>query len=119
MTTRVLVADDERGMRDTLVDILQMAGYSVSAAADGAKALDMAAKQAFDVVVMDMRMPVLTGVEVLTRLGHPPPQVVLITAYALEDELSKARESEVFAVLQKPFAVPFLLQVVAEAAAAA
>jgi CheY-like chemotaxis protein len=118
MSRTVLVVDDESGMRETLVDILVAAGYTVTPAPDGAAALAMAQAQAFDVIVMDIRMPVMTGVEVLSVLAHPPPQVVLMTAYALQDQLEQARDNNVFAIMQKPFQIPYLLRVVAEAAAA-
>jgi two-component system, NtrC family, response regulator PilR len=115
----VLVVDDELGMRETLVDILDAAGYAVTQATDGGDALALARAQPFDVIVMDIRMPVLSGVEVLASLDHPPPQIVLMTAYAMEDELQDARTHDAFAIMQKPFHIPHLLQVVAEAAAAA
>jgi CheY-like chemotaxis protein len=118
MTTAVLVVDDEVGMRETLVEILADAGYSVTTAADGGAALDVARRQAFDVIVMDIRMPVLTGVEVLASLEHPPPQIVLMTAYALDEQLQEAQDHGAFAIMQKPFQIPHLLRVVAEAAAA-
>jgi CheY-like chemotaxis protein len=118
MGRTVLVVDDETGMRETLVDILEAAGYTVTPAPDGGAALAMATEQSFDVIVMDIRMPVLTGVEVLSRLEHPPPQIVLMTAYAMEEQLEQARDNRAFAIMQKPFQVPYLLRVVADAAAA-
>jgi CheY-like chemotaxis protein len=119
MSRTVLVVDDESGMRETLVDILAAAGYTVTPAPDGGAALAMAQAQAYDVIVMDIRMPVMTGVEVLSLLEHPPPQIVLMTAYAMEEQLEQARENHAFAIMQKPFQIPHLLRVVAEAAAAA
>jgi len=118
MSCRVLVVDDEFGMRETLVDILEAAGYEVTPAPDGGAALAMAQAESFDVIVMDIRMPVMTGVEVLASLSHPPPQIVLMTAYAMEEQLEQARNNDAFAVMQKPFQIPYLLRVVAEAAAA-
>jgi CheY-like chemotaxis protein len=114
----VLVVDDESGMRETLVDILEAAGYTVTQAPDGGEALAMARANRYDVIVMDIKMPVLTGVEVLASLDHPPPQIILMTAYALEEQLRDARDHNAFAIMQKPFQVPYLLRVVAEAAAA-
>jgi CheY-like chemotaxis protein len=113
----VLVVDDAAGMRQTLVDILEAAGYSVSIAVDGGAALALARGERFDVILMDIQMPVLTGVEVLAALDHPPPQIVLMTAYALEEQMGKARDHQAFAILQKPFQIARLLHVVAEAAA--
>jgi CheY-like chemotaxis protein len=118
VTATVLVVDDEVGMRETLVDILEAAGYVVTPAEDGAAALEMARTNPYDVIVMDIRMPVLTGVEVLASLKSPPPQVVLMTGFAFEEQLAQARAHNAFAIMQKPFQVPHLLQVVAAAAAA-
>ncbi|HVT21364.1 MAG TPA: response regulator, partial [Mycobacteriales bacterium] len=61
MSASVLVVDDETGMRETLVDILEAAGYTVTPAEDGAVALEMARTHPYDVIVMDIRMPILTG----------------------------------------------------------
>jgi len=118
MNEAILVVDDATGMRDTLVDILEAAGYTVTPASDGGAALAMARQHRYDVIVMDIQMPVLTGIEVLASLDHPPPQIVLMTAYAMEEQLRAAHEHRAFAIMQKPFQVPYLLRVVAEAAAA-
>jgi CheY-like chemotaxis protein len=67
---------------------------------------------------MDVRMPGRDGVSVLVESGAPPPPVVLMTAYALEERLAIAREAGVNAVVQKPFATPYLLDVLASAVAA-
>jgi CheY-like chemotaxis protein len=56
---------------------------------------------------------------VLSLLEHPPPQIVLMTAYAMEEQLKQARDNRAFAIMQKPFQIPHLLRVVAEAASAA
>jgi CheY-like chemotaxis protein len=115
---RVLIADDEAGMRETLVDILSQSGYGVTAAADGNAALDAIRTNDFDVIVMDIRMPGRDGVSVLREVGNPPPPVILMTAYAKERHLREARE-RAFAVVHKPFPVPHLLELVASAVAAA
>jgi CheY-like chemotaxis protein len=115
----VLVVDDEAGMRETLVDILEDAGYEVSSAADGVAALSSVQGEAFDVVLMDMRMPGPDGVTVLQRMGPPPPSVIMMTAYAVEDQLRRALDAQAFAVLHKPFQVGYLLGLVKGAAASA
>jgi two-component system response regulator AtoC len=97
----VLVVDDEAGMRDTLVAILEHHGHRVSSAADGETAFSAIQETAFDVVIMDIRMPGRDGVSVLQEMGVPPPQVILMTAYAQEERLRAAANA--FAVLHKPF----------------
>ena len=112
----VLVVDDEPGMRETLVDILSAHGYRVSSAPDGESALEAIRAGGFEVVLMDIRMPGRDGVSVLQELEGPPPQVILMTAYAKADRIREALESDAFAVMSKPFPVPDLLGLVASAA---
>jgi CheY-like chemotaxis protein len=116
MAAKVLVVDDEAGMRETLVDILEGAGYDVAAAPDGEAALASVHRTAFDVVLMDIRMPGPDGVSVLQRMGPPPPFVIMMTAYAVEDQLRRAMEAQAFAVVHKPFQVGYLLGLVEGAA---
>jgi two-component system response regulator HydG len=116
---RVLVVDDEPGMRETLVDILEAVGYDVSTAVDGDGALDVVHAHDVDVMVMDVQMPKRDGVSVLEQLGPPPPAVIMMTAYALEERLHAAVDSNAFAILHKPFPVRWLLSLVASASASA
>ena len=114
----VLVVDDEPGMRDTLVAILEQHGYRVSSAPDGETAFTAVQQADFDVVVMDVRMPGRDGVSVLEEMGRPPPQVILMTAYALEERLRAAVNAHAFAVLHKPFETRRMLGLVADASRA-
>jgi len=116
---RVLVVDDEPGMRETLVDILEGVGYDVQAAGDGESALDALQRDDVDIVVMDVQMPKRDGVSVLQQIDSPPPAVIMMTAYALEERLRAAVDSNAFAILHKPFPVRQLLTVVAAASESA
>lgn len=112
----VLVVDDEAGMRDTLVAILELHGFQVSSASDGEAALQAVLDQPFAVVVMDIKMPGRDGVSVLQDIGAPPPRVILMTAYALEEQLRSAVEASAYAVIHKPFAARRMLDLIAGAA---
>ena len=114
----VLVVDDEKGMRDTVAEILEDAGYEVTTAATGDAALVRLSRQDFDVVVMDVRMPGRDGISVLREMGGPPPPVLMMTAYAMEDEIKAALDAKSFAVVHKPVPAAHLLDLVARAAAA-
>jgi CheY-like chemotaxis protein len=114
----ILVVDDEPGMLETLTDILSGAGYQVTAVGDGETALAEIRGGGYDVVLMDVRMPGRDGVSVLVESGAPPPPVILMTAYALEERLREARAAQVHAVVRKPFATPYLLNLLASAVAA-
>ena len=116
--TSVLLVDDEPGMLETLEDIFTSAGYLVTTAGDGDSALSEIRTGNYDIVVMDVRMPGRDGVSVLIESGAPPPPIILMTAYALEERLAAAREARVHAVVQKPFSAPYLLDLVASATAA-
>jgi DNA-binding NtrC family response regulator len=114
----VLVVDDEPGMRDTLMAILELSGYCVSSAADGETAVAAVREGAFDVVVMDVRMPGRDGVSVLEEMGDPPPQVILMTAYAQEERLRAAVKANAFAIVHKPFDTRRMLSLIADASRA-
>jgi two-component system, response regulator, stage 0 sporulation protein F len=114
---QVLVVDDEPGMRETRQDILEDAGYDVMAASDGPTAIESLRQRPADVVVMDVRMPGPDGVAVFEAMGAPPPQVILMTAYALDERLRRAMDGGAFAVIHKPFPAPYLLNLVEQAAA--
>jgi len=111
----VLVVDDEAGMRDTMVAILEHHGYRVWSAPDGETAFSAVQEMVFDVLVMDIRMPGRDGVSVLQEMAGPPPQVILMTAYAVEERLRAAVDASVFAVLRKPFELHRMLSLVARA----
>jgi CheY-like chemotaxis protein len=115
---KVLLVDDEPGMLETLTDILQSAGYAVTAVNDGDRALHEILTGNYDVVLMDVRMPGRDGVSVLVDSGAPPPPVILMTAYAMEERLREARDARVHAVVQKPFAAAYLLGLLESAVAA-
>jgi two-component system response regulator AtoC len=112
----VLVVDDELGMRDTLVEIFAQSGYRVRSAVDGDTALEAIRSEPFHVVVMDIRMPGRDGISVLREVGRPPPRVILMTAYAHATQVREALDANAFAVVGKPFQVPQLLDLVADAA---
>ncbi len=114
----VLVVDDEPGIRDTLAEILRDVGYDVTTAVSGDDALLRLSQEDFDVVLMDIRMPGRDGISVLQEIGGPPPTVVMMTAYAVEEQLRAAVEAQSFAVVHKPVPVPYLIDLVAKAAAA-
>jgi DNA-binding NarL/FixJ family response regulator len=101
---RLLVADDHPMLRAALVDLLVQAGFEVAGeAADGADAVALAKELAPDVVLMDLRMPVLGGLDA-TRLikdACPDIQVVLLTAFESPALQQQAEEAGCFAYLVK------------------
>jgi CheY-like chemotaxis protein len=104
----VLVVDDEEPVRTSVAQILRSAGYSVAEAADGQDALDMLESGSVTVLLLDIRMPRRTGIEVLQALDSPP-NVILMSAYRFEGEDKRSVGHKVFSHLMKPVAPRQLL----------
>ena len=107
MTTRILLVDDEDGLRVTLAANLELEGFEVVEAINGANALELLSKQPFDLLLTDIRMPGINGVDLFrkVRSDHPHMPVVLMTAYALEALVDDALGEGVFTIMNKPFDV--------------
>jgi len=101
---RVLVVDDNKEFCQNVVDILELKDYEAVAAYDGLKALELVKQDGFDLVLMDVRMPVMDGVETFKKLKEIAPNtpVIMITAYAVEDLVREALKEGAFASLKKP-----------------
>jgi DNA-binding NtrC family response regulator len=102
---RILLVDDEPGLRMTLAANFELDGFEVVEADSGEMALDLAKEGNFDVVLTDVRMPGISGVELFKRLRplRPNLPVILMTAFALEDLIRSALDDGAFTVLPKPF----------------
>lgn len=102
---RVLVVDDEASLRMTLAANLELDGFEVVEAESGPDALARAREQAFDVVVTDIRMPGMSGVELFRQLRRlrPGMPVLLMTAFAIENLVRDALREGAHMVVAKPF----------------
>ncbi len=105
MMRTVLVVDDKEMMRDSVASTLQRAGFAVLTAPDGAAGLDLAAQKRPDAVVTDMKMPGLSGMELLEKLRAVDDElpVVLMTAFGTIETAVKAMKLGAFDYLTKPF----------------
>jgi len=92
LTGRILIIDDEPTLRQTLARILQRAGFEVTTAASGNEGLGFLARQPFDLIYLDIRMPDMTGLEVLKVIHAQLPEtpVILFTA---QPDLNSALEA--------------------------
>ena len=104
---KILVADDEQSMREFLDIMLKKEGYRVSLASNGEEVLNLAEKDIFDLILMDIRMPKLDGIAVLKKIKALSPEtiVVMITAYASADTAIKAMKEGAYDYVTKPFKV--------------
>jgi DNA-binding NtrC family response regulator len=103
-TANILIVDDEPLIRDTLAEYLTQEGFTVTSCADGETALRLAAGQRFDVVLCDVQLPDMDGLEVLDHLLKISPQtfVLLITAYATVENAVAAFQRGAHDYLMKP-----------------
>ena len=101
----VLVVDDKEMMRDSVASTLQRAGLTVLTAPDGQVAMELIARRRPDAVVTDLRMPGLTGIELLERVAEIDDDlpVIVMTAYAAVDSAVKAMKLGAFDYITKPF----------------
>ena len=110
---RVLLADDEEVLRDTVRDVLTGYGCCVSTAADGAAAIELIGRQAFDLVLSDIKMPLKNGYEVFAaaKQVNASTPVILTTGFGYDPNhtIIRARREGLAAVLFKPFKVDQLL----------
>jgi len=108
---RILVVEDERTLREGLTDLLSAAGYDVVAHESGRPAVDCGTREAFDLVLLDLMLPDLDGVEVCRRLRRARPSlpILMLTARGSEDDKVAGLEAGADDYLTKPFAVRELL----------
>ena len=115
---RLLVIDDEPAVGEVLSECLSLLGYDVEAARDGADGLARLARERFDLVVTDLRMPYLDGWDVLesARAITPGMPVIMVTGAAEDEDLERARAQGV-RLLAKPFTLQELKAAVRDALA--
>jgi response regulator RpfG family c-di-GMP phosphodiesterase len=111
---RVLVVDDEKFIRDILADFLKMEGYVVRTAEDGAAALDELASAHFDLVISDLKMPRMGGIELLDAIGRVAPSTltIIMTGFGTVETAIDAMKRGAFDYVLKPFKVQEVVRVV-------
>lgn len=108
---RILIVDDDPLNSTTLVDIFNLNGYEVNAASSASEALKILNNQHHGVVIADIRMPVMNGVELLRNVKSRQPDVlfILMTAYADDDLLSEGIQEGALVIMLKPLNIEGLL----------
>jgi excisionase family DNA binding protein len=116
-TPRVLVVDDEASIRELLTRTLALTEYHVEAVGDARTALERLRLGPYDLLIADLRMPVMDGLTLIkeARRLHPTLKVVIITGYSTEASAIEAVNLGVVGYLVKPFRVPQVLSAVARA----
>jgi len=116
--TKILIAEDERDIRDLVVFTLQFGGYEVVATGNGAELVSAAPTEKPDLILSDVRMPKMTGYEACQALKANPDTkdipIVFLSAKGQEEEVSKGMSAGATAYILKPFAPDVLLSRVKE-----
>lgn len=115
---RLLVVDDDFDTRANLADILSDLSYQVQTAADATAALRLLDKQAFDIVLLDLKLPGMDGLQLYREVKRRSSSTVaiLITGFPDADTQKRAVQLGVWRILHKPVDVPVLLPLISEAA---
>src|SRR5512146_3030342 len=105
---RILVADDEAGLREFITDSLELDDHTVVAAKDGREAARLLDERGFDLVLTDLKMPGLDGLSILrkVRAEQPETEVIVMTAHGTVDNAVEAMKLGAFEYLQKPLSGP-------------
>jgi two-component system, cell cycle response regulator CpdR len=119
---RVLIADDEDSMRSLVARAVAMDGHDISAAQDGAEALDILTREhgAFDLLLTDIQMPVMDGIALALTAARDFPEltILLMTGFAHQRERASNLSAIIHDVITKPFSVADIRTAVADALAA-
>jgi two-component system, chemotaxis family, chemotaxis protein CheY len=113
----IMVVDDEVGIRALLSDALMQKGYSVTLAEDGMDSLRQMGKHRYDLLITDINMPKLNGLELIKMMKKRGrrEKVILISGEPVDDALLNKEAMPVFAQLKKPFRMDHLLKTVISA----
>ena len=108
---KILVVDDDRRIVKTTCDILRIKGHEPVAAYSGEEGVVQVGNDRPDCVLMDIKMPGISGVEAMKRMQEIAPglPIVLVSAYATEELMEEAKRSGAYAVLSKPLNFPIIL----------
>ena len=114
---RILIVDDDRALRHVLAELLKAAGHSVDQTADGRDALSRVDCDLYDIVLLDIGLPGVNGLDVLAhaRAAAKPPIVIVMTADDTPETLLGAVRRQAYRYLRKPFAPSAIVEVVDDA----
>lgn len=103
-TARILIVDDDQELADSLADVVELSGYDVSVASDGKEAVELFRRQDFALVLTDVRMPIMNGVDCFFEIRRlkPDAQVILMTGLR-EALVERALQAGALHLLYKPF----------------
>ena len=112
--TSVLVVDDDTNFCTTLSNILGKKGYATATAGSGQRAIEIVKEKPVDVILMDIKMPVMNGVEAYKSIKQIRPSAVIIfmTAFSVEELVKDAIKEGAYAVIKKPFNIDTVVNMI-------
>ena len=107
----VLLVDDNLDLGEGLRMVLEDEGHDVTLAVYGSEAISLSREKRFDITFMDMKLPDMTGIEVLMEIMkfNPDPRVVMMSGYRLDELLGDTIDLRAISVLAKPFSIEQML----------
>jgi len=101
---RILIVDDNHSLSRTTALILERKGYAIATAENGLEAIEKVKEEPFDMIFLDIKMPLMNGVETHRRIKQIRPKavVMMMTAYAVEDLIQQALEEGAYGIIYKP-----------------
>ncbi|WFU08448.1 response regulator [Rhizobium sp. CB3090] len=117
---KILITEDEDSLRTFVARALRLDGHETEEAADGAEGLEKLRQGAYDLLLSDIRMPVMDGIELAHQAASTCPgmKILLMTGYAEQRERADDLMEKIVDVVSKPFALPDIRKAVARALAA-
>ncbi|MFH0925117.1 MAG: response regulator [bacterium] len=114
---KILLVDDELDMLDSLCDILTDYGYSVTTSDNGIKAINLLKEDSFDLLLTDLKMPTIDGLELLKRAKEIAPKlcVIIMTGYGSVQSEVLAKEQGAYEYITKPFEVERVVSIIRDA----
>ncbi len=114
---KILITEDEDSLRMFVARALRLDGHETHEAGDGAEGLEKLGETEFDLLLSDIRMPVMDGIELVHQAAsrHPGLKILLMTGYAEQRERADDLAEKIIDVVQKPFALPEIRRAVARA----
>lgn len=117
---KILITEDETALRSFVARALRLDGHETTEAEDGCDGLEKLSQGKFDLLLSDIRMPVMDGIELAeqTAKNYPDTKILLMTGYAEQRERADDLAQIIIDVVPKPFSLPDIRQAVARALAA-
>ncbi len=116
MPEKILIVDDEKQFRESTKRLLLRKGYHAEAAGSGTEALEKIGKESFDLMLVDIRMPEMNGLEMLQRAKKMAPEIMalIITGYGTDKLEKEAMQLEVDGFVNKPITIDALTKIIDE-----